>query len=204
MQYHTTLSILSWDQTVTRLLQCCRNKESIMGASAELSSPEWVCIPKIMSDSSWFLWNTNSQGWTLFRTDTHDRFYFFHNVWKKYSFISFALTHWYMIDSTIKIFSSIQSIYTVQCRYNVVHFLQPPHDRHSIAHLWGRHMSANWDWCTFCLRYMQYIYEGVFNECKLGLMYILPQIYAISCYIVPRYNGTQLYKITDILYHNLQ
>ena len=55
-------------------------RESIMGIHAEQSSPEWVCIPEITSDSKWFLWNTNSRGWISFRTGIHDRFYFYHNV----------------------------------------------------------------------------------------------------------------------------
>ena len=55
-------------------------RESIMGARAERSSPEWVCIPEITSDVEWFLWNTNSQGWTQLHTGTHDWFYFYHNV----------------------------------------------------------------------------------------------------------------------------
>ena len=56
------------------------NRESIMGARSEQSSPEWVCIPEITNDSEWFQWNTNSRGWILFRTAAHDQFYFFHNV----------------------------------------------------------------------------------------------------------------------------
>ena len=56
------------------------DRESIMGASAERSSPKWVCVPEIMYGSKWFLWNTNSQGWTPFRTGAHNQFYFFHNV----------------------------------------------------------------------------------------------------------------------------
>ena len=55
-------------------------RESIMSDSAERSSPEWVCIPEITSDSEWFLWNTNSWEWTLFRTGAHDQLYFLHNV----------------------------------------------------------------------------------------------------------------------------
>ena len=47
---------------------------------AERSSPEWVCIPEITSDGEWFLWNTNSRGWTPFRTAAHNRFYFFLTV----------------------------------------------------------------------------------------------------------------------------
>ena len=43
-------------------------RESIMDARAERSSPEWVCISKVTSNSQWFLWNTNSQGWTRFPT----------------------------------------------------------------------------------------------------------------------------------------
>ena len=31
-----------------------------MGACAEWSSSQWICVPKITSDSEWFLWNTNS------------------------------------------------------------------------------------------------------------------------------------------------
>ena len=54
-------------------------REYIMCASAERSSPKRVCIPEITSDSEWFLWNTNSRGWTSFRTGAHDRFYFFHD-----------------------------------------------------------------------------------------------------------------------------
>ena len=55
-------------------------EESIMGNHAEPSSPELVCIPEITRDSEWFLWNTNSRGWTPFRMGVHDQFYFFHNV----------------------------------------------------------------------------------------------------------------------------
>ena len=55
------------------------SRESIMGARAEGSSPSWVCNPEITSDNEWFLWNTNSRGWTLFRSGAHDRLYFFHN-----------------------------------------------------------------------------------------------------------------------------
>ena len=39
-------------------------------------SPEWVCIPEITSDIKWFLWNTNSRGWTPFYSGAHDQFYF--------------------------------------------------------------------------------------------------------------------------------
>ena len=53
---------------------------SILGAYAERSSTEWVCIPEITSDSKWFLWNTNSRGWSPFRMGAHDKIYFFHNV----------------------------------------------------------------------------------------------------------------------------
>ena len=55
-------------------------RESIMGSCVERSSPEWVCIPEITSNSEWFLWNTSSRGWTLFHKGAHDRFYFFHNI----------------------------------------------------------------------------------------------------------------------------
>ena len=58
----------------------CEYRESIMGASAEPSSPKWVCIPEITSDSEWFLWNTNQRGRTRFCTGAHDWFYFFHKV----------------------------------------------------------------------------------------------------------------------------
>ena len=34
------------------------NPTCTMGACAERSSPEWVCIPEITSDSWWFMWNT--------------------------------------------------------------------------------------------------------------------------------------------------
>ena len=53
------------------------NRESIMGVRAEQSSPEWVCIPKITSNSEWFLQNANSWGWTQFHMDVHDQLYFF-------------------------------------------------------------------------------------------------------------------------------
>ena len=56
------------------------NGESIMGARAEWSSLKWVCIPEITSDSEWFLWNTNSWGWTRYHMGVHDRFFSFHNV----------------------------------------------------------------------------------------------------------------------------
>ena len=61
-------------------------RESIMGARAERSSPEWVCIPEITSDGEWFLWNTNSWGWSPFCTVVHNRLYFFHNVFSCDSF----------------------------------------------------------------------------------------------------------------------
>ena len=35
---------------------------------------------EITSNSVYFLWNTNSWGWTPFHMGTHDQFYFFHNV----------------------------------------------------------------------------------------------------------------------------
>ena len=69
-----------WKFTWTYHLRWCshffsvRNRESIMGDRAERSSPEWACIPEIISDSEWFLWNTSSHGWTPFHTGTHDRF----------------------------------------------------------------------------------------------------------------------------------
>ena len=51
-----------------------------MGACAEQSSSEWVCIPETMSNNEWFLWNTNSRGWTLFCIGAHDRLYDFFPV----------------------------------------------------------------------------------------------------------------------------
>ena len=42
-------------------------RESIMADRTEWSSPEWVCIQEITSDSKWFLWNINSQGWSFAR-----------------------------------------------------------------------------------------------------------------------------------------
>ena len=51
-------------------------RDSIMGTCAGRSSPVWVCIPEMTSDSDWFLWNTNSQRWTPFCMDAHDWFYF--------------------------------------------------------------------------------------------------------------------------------
>ena len=50
-----------------------------MGTHVEWSSPEWVRIPEIISDGEWFLWNTNSRGWTPVPHSTHNRLYFFRN-----------------------------------------------------------------------------------------------------------------------------
>ena len=54
--------------------------ELLSGTTGYVSSPKWVCIPEITSDYEWFLWNTNSWGWTPFRLGAHNRFYFFHNA----------------------------------------------------------------------------------------------------------------------------
>ena len=62
--------------------------ESIMGARVERSSPSWVCIPQKLLAIAHDFWNTNSWGWTLFRTGAHDGFstscltqYMYHEYW---------------------------------------------------------------------------------------------------------------------------
>ena len=48
--------------------------ESIMGARAVRSSLSWACIPQKSLAIAHDFWNTNSRGWTPFRTVAHDGF----------------------------------------------------------------------------------------------------------------------------------
>ena len=49
--------------------------ESIIGLCVEQSSPLWVCIPQKSLAITCDIWNTNSLGWTPFRTGAHDGFF---------------------------------------------------------------------------------------------------------------------------------
>ena len=59
-------------------------------------------------------------------------------------------------------------------RYNTIRFLQNPHNKHPIAHPWV--------WGVFC----------EFRVRPLVITFVSVVMYAISCYIRPRYIGTQL------------
>ena len=65
----------------------------------------------------------------------------------------------------------------MQCRYDTANFLQNPHDRHPIAHPWGRDMG--------CL-----LWE--FNS-DIHFASVTVMVYAISFEIGPCYNGIWLY-----------
>ena len=84
-----------------------------------------------------------------------------------------GLFHWYRDNNSL----SPCNAYTVRCRYNVVSFLVDHHRRHTIARLRGRAMG--WLLCTF---------RPWFIFCP-----IVAVLYAVSCYIGPRYTGTWLY-----------
>ena len=68
--------------------------------------------------------------------------------------------------------------YTVRCRYNTIDFLQDTYKIHPKAHPLGRVM-------------------GCFCEFKFWFaFYFTAVMYTTSCYIWPRYNGTQLYMLS--------
>ena len=93
------------------------------------------------------------------------------------------------------------NVYTVQCHYNAVNFLQNPLKRHPIARPLG--------WGMGCLLW---VHTDLYSASVTAVMY------AISCHIGPSYNGTRLYipnnngggawgrgwgdKLKTYLYHN--
>ena len=62
-------------EVITRKKNIVEEIESIRGAHAEGSSPSWVCIPQKSLAIARDFWNTNSLGWTSFRTGARDGFF---------------------------------------------------------------------------------------------------------------------------------
>ena len=89
-------------------------KESIMDTHAMQNGVppgEFVFhIPEITSDSKWFLWNTNSRGWTPFCTGAHDRFSFFHNVFFCDYFTKTSEITLKSVKITVRGWKSLQSV----------------------------------------------------------------------------------------------
>ena len=71
---------------------------------------------------------------------------------------------------------------TVRCRYNAVNFLKTSHKRHTIIRPLGQ------DIVFF------YIQSLIYYSAPIAAV-----IYAISCFIGPRYNGTQLYIVLCLI-----
>ena len=59
-------------EVITAKKNIVEEKELTMGACVEWSSPLWVYNPQKSQAIALDLWNTNSLGWTLFRTGAHD------------------------------------------------------------------------------------------------------------------------------------
>ena len=81
----------------------------------------------------------------------------------------------------------------MRCHYNMVNFLQIPHNRHPISRPWGSDMG--------CSR-ARYGVSVVNTNSKLCSVWLIRVLYAMSPCIEVHYNGTRLYFSMELVQYN--